>query len=68
MEVLVALGVPESTPLFAALALVHLTGTTAISIRLVAVCAVVAEACIVRAVLPADWTNARVAIFTVWVT
>ena len=67
MEVLVALGVPESTPLFAALALVHLTGTTTISIRLVAVCAIVAETCIVKAVLPADWADTRVSILTVWV-
>jgi len=54
MEAWVALHVPQGAPLFAVSALVHLTGATAISIRLVAVGTVVAEARIVRAVLPAD--------------
>jgi len=54
MEVLVARGVPEGAPLFAALALVDLTGTSAVSVRLVAVSTVVTEASVVGAVLPAD--------------
>ena len=58
MEVIVALRVPESAVFFAALALVHLTGATAVCIRLIAVCAIISEASVVRAVLPADWSDA----------
>lgn len=54
MEVLVARGVPEGAPLFAALALVDLTGTSAVGVRLVAVGTIVTEASVVGAVLPAD--------------
>lgn len=62
-----ASGVPERSPLLAAVALVDLACATAISIRLVAVSAVVAEALVVRAVLPADGTDARVAALAVGV-
>mgnify|MGYP006922971080 FL=1 len=65
MEIIVALGVPEGAPLFASLALVHLTSSTAISVWLVAVGTVIAEACVVRAVLPADWANTAVAVLAV---
>ena len=54
MEVIVALGVPQRSPFFAANALVDLTSATTISIRLVAVSTVVTEATVMRAVLPAD--------------
>ena len=67
MEVVVALGVPERAPFLAADALVHLTGTTAIGIRFVAVGTVVTEASVVWAVLPADGADTRVAILTVGV-
>ena len=60
-----ARGVPERAPLFAALALMNLTGSTAVSIRLVAVCTVVAEADVAWAVLPADWANTAVAFLAV---
>ena len=65
MEVFMACGVPERSPLFAALALMDLAGSTAIRVRLVAVCTVVTEAGVGRAVLPADWANAAVAILAV---
>ena len=55
--------VPESAPLIAALALVDLTSTTAIGLRLIAVGAIVTEARVVGAVLPADGTNAIEASF-----
>ena len=59
MEALVALGVPEVAPLFAAWsALVHFSGTSSVGIRLVAVCTIVTEARVVWAVLPADRANA----------
>ena len=58
MEVIVALRVPESAVFFASLALVHLTGASAICIGLIAVCTIVTEASVVRAVLPADWSDA----------
>jgi len=57
----VALREPEVAPLLAVCALVDLTGAAAISIRLVAVGAIVAEAIIVRAVLPAHGANTTVA-------
>jgi hypothetical protein len=57
MEALVARGVPESAKLIAATALVDLTGTTTIGIRFVAVSAVITEATVLGAVLPADGTN-----------
>ena len=62
MEVFVALGEPHVAPLFAALALVHLASATAISVRLVAVGAIVTEALVMRAVLPADGADTRVAL------
>lgn len=65
MEIIVALGVPEGAPLFAASALVNLTSSTTICVWLVAVGAVIAEACVVRAVLPADWANTTVAALAV---
>lgn len=43
----------------------HLTSTSAVSIRLVAIGAIIMEALIFGAVLPADWTNTRVAILAV---
>lgn len=67
MEVFVALGVPKGTPFFTTLALVNLTGTTTVGIRFVAVSAIIAEALVVWAVLPADGTNTRVALLAVWV-
>lgn len=67
MEVFVALGEPHVTPLFAALALVHLASATAISVRLVAVGAIVSEALVMRAVLPADGANTCVALLAVGV-
>ena len=60
MEVFVALGVPERAPLFAANALMDLTGTTAISVGFVAVSAIVTEASVSWAVLPADGTDTAV--------
>jgi len=67
MEFLVTFGVPEGSPLLAANALVDLTCATAVSIRLVAVGAIVREAAIVGAILPADWADSRVALLTVGV-
>ena len=67
MEVIVALGVPKGSPFFTALALVHLTSATTVGIRFVAVSAVIAEALVVWAVLPADGANARVALLAVGV-
>ena len=65
VEVLSALGVPESSPLFAVVALVDGASTSAVRVRLVAVCAVVAE--LIWAALPADGTHAVVAIATLGV-
>ena len=65
MEAFMARGVPERAPLFAALALMNLTGSAAVSIRLVAVCTVVTEADVAWAVLPADWANTAVAFLAV---
>ena len=67
MEVFVALGVPKGTPFFTTLALVNLTGTTTVGIRFVAVSAIIAEALVVWAVLPADGTYTRIALLAVWV-
>ena len=58
MEAVVALGVPQGAPFLAASALVYLASTAAISVRLVAVGTIVTEARVVRAVLPADWSDA----------
>lgn len=59
MEVLVALGIVEVTPFFTAWsALMDLACTSAIGIRFVAVGSIVTETRVVRAVLPADWTDA----------
>ena len=66
MEAIVALGVPEVAPLFAVRsALMHLTGASTVGIGLVTVGTVVAETGVMRAILPADWANAREAIFAV---
>ena len=65
MEIIMAFGIPEGTPFFASSTLMHLASTSAISIRLVAVGAIIAELLIVGAVLPADGANARVAILAV---
>ena len=67
MEVLVTRGVPEGAPLFAASALVHLTSTSTVSIGLVAVSAIIAEAGVRGAALPANGTDAIVARLTVGV-
>ena len=68
VEALVAFGVPERSPLLAVAALVHLAGTATISIRLVAVGTVIAEASVVGTVLPADGSDARVTTLAIWVT
>jgi len=66
MEALVALGVVEVTPLLATwAALVNLTSTSAIGIRLVAVSSIVTEARVMWAVLPADGTDSREAFLAV---
>jgi len=65
MEVIVALGVPESTELFATLHWMDLTGSTTIRVRLVAVSSIIAEASIMRAILPAYGANTTVAILAV---
>lgn len=59
MEVIVAFRVPKSAPFLASIALVHLSSTSAIGIRLVAVGSIIAEARVVGAVLPADGTDSR---------
>ena len=59
MEVLVALGIVEVAPFFAAWsALMDFTCASAISIGFVAVGSIVTETRVVWAVLPADWTDA----------
>ena len=65
MEAFMAVGVPERAPLFAALALMNLTGSTAVRIRLVAVGTIITEASVSWAVLPADWANTAVAVLAV---
>ena len=65
MEVIVALGVPESTELFATLHWMDLTGSTTIRVRLVAVSSIITEASIMRAILPAYGPNTTVAILAV---
>ena len=65
MEVFVARGVPERAPLFAANALMDLTGATAVRVRLVAVGTIITEASVSWAVLPADGTDTTVAILAV---
>ena len=65
MEIIVAFGIPEGTPFLASSAFVHLASTSAISIRLVAVVAIITEALISWAVLPADGSKSRVAILAV---
>lgn len=67
VEVLVALGVPKGAPLFTSSALVHLASSSAVSIRLIAVGTVVAEARVDWAVLPADGSNTLVASLAVGV-
>ena len=62
-----ALGVPQGAPLLAVRALVHLSGTTTISIGLVAVSSIVAEALVVWAILPADRPNTAIVRLTEWV-
>lgn len=65
MESVVALWIPESTPLFATSALVNLTGTATISIRLVAVSSIITEFRVLWAVLPANWTDSGVTVLAV---
>ena len=65
MEIIVALGIPKGAPFLASSAFMHLASTSAISIRLVAVVAIITEALISRAVLPADGTETGVSIFAV---
>ena len=65
MEIIVAFGIPEGTPFLASSAFVHLASTSAISIRLVAIIAIITEALVSWAVLPADGTETGVAIFAV---
>ena len=67
VEILVALGEPVIAKQFTVSALVNLAGTTAIGIRLVAVSSIVTEAGVMGTVLPADWSNSRVALLTVWI-
>ena len=67
MEVVVALGEPVVTFLFAVSALVHLASTSAVSIRLVTVGTIITEASVMRAILPADGTNTCVAFLAEWV-
>ena len=50
---------------FAARALVYLSSSSTVSIGLVAVCSVVAEALVLGAVLPTDWTDTSEAILAV---
>ena len=64
MEILVALGEPIVTIQFTVCTLVNLASATAIGIRLVAVSSVVTESGVMRTVLPANWSNTRVALFT----
>ena len=66
METIMAFGVPEVAPLFAAwTALMYLTGTSSVGIRLVTVGTIVTELFTCGAVLPADWANTRETIFAV---
>ena len=65
MEAVVALGVPEGAPLLTSSTLVNLASTATIGVRLVAVCTIVTELSVVRAVLPADWANTTVAALAV---
>ena len=65
MEIIVALGIPKGAPFLASSAFVHLASTSAISIRLVAIIAIITEALISGAVLPADGSKSRVAILAV---
>lgn len=68
MEVIVALGVPEGTPLLTTEFLVYLSSTSAISFRLEAVCTIIGESRVVMwAVLPADGANTVEALFAGWV-
>jgi len=45
----------------------HLAGSAAICVRLIAVGTVITEASVVRAVLPADGSDARVTTLAIWV-
>ena len=65
MEIIVAFGIPEGTPFLASSAFMNLASTSAISVRLVAIVAIITEALISWAVLPADGAEAGVAILTV---
>ena len=65
MEIIVAFGIPEGTPFLALSELMHLASTSAVSIRLVAIGAIILEALIGGAVLPADGSNTRVAILAI---
>ena len=67
MEAIVALRVPERAPFFATTHLMHLTGSSAICVWLIAVGAVIAETSVVWAVLPADGSDTRVSTLAIWV-
>ena len=60
-----ALGEPVVTVFLAIAAFVHLTCTTAISIRLVTICAIITEALVMRTILPAYWAYSCVTLFAV---
>ena len=65
MEVIVALGVPEGTPLLTTEFLVYLSSTSAISLRLEAVSTIIGESRLVMwAVLPADRAISMIAFLT----
>ena len=65
MEIIVAFWIPKGSPFLASSAFMDLASTSAISIRLVAIIAIITEALISWAVLPADGTETGVSIFTV---
>ena len=65
MEIIVAFWIPKRSPFLASSAFMDLASTSAISIRLVAIIAIITEALISWAVLPADGTETGVSIFTV---
>ena len=65
MEIIVAFWIPKGSPFLASSAFMDLASTSAISIRLVAIIAIITEALISWAVLPADRTETGVSIFTV---
>lgn len=57
MEFIVTFRVPKGAPFLTSIAFVNLTGSSTISVRLVAVGTIVTESFIMRAVLPADGSD-----------